>query len=183
MTRAKSISRAFLPGSVRFALAIVTLAVAAGSAGARVRVESDPDARFEGRTTFAFKGGDAAAKFREDEPFLDKDLRRVITEQLQAKGLRLVEGQADLLVAYGATTQQRLDVREDPCFHPRRWWCDDDIEIRSYDEITYTVNVHDGPSGELMWRGRASEPEAREGRVTRQVERLVKKLLTRYPPR
>lgn len=165
-------------------LAIASLAIALPAA-ARVRVEHDPEARFDGRATFAWKQTEGLAKFREDEPFLDKHLRAAITRELTAKGLRLVEGSgpADLLVAYRAAVRQRLDVVVDDDWFPRRSWWHDDVEIRSFDEITYTVDVADGATGEPMWRGSASEPEAAEGRVQRQVDRLMKRLFRRYPPK
>jgi hypothetical protein len=152
-------------------------------AAAGIRTDFDPEARFEGRTTFGWKASEGQAKFAEEEPFLDKYLRAALRAELVAKGMRETDESADLLLSYRAAVKQRLEVTEDPDWFPRRSWCDDDLTVRSYDEVTYTVDAWDGAKGELMWRGWASEPQAADGRTQRQVERLVKKLMKRYPPR
>ena len=165
-------------------LLLLLLLSTATAAAARVRIEHDPKADFTGRATFTWKATAGLAKFREDEPFLEKYLREAITRELQAKGLHFVEAApADLLVSYRAVVRQRLEVVDDPDWFPRRPWWHDDLDVRSFDEVTYTVDVADGASGEPMWRGSAAEPEAAEGRAQRQIDRLMGRLFRKYPPK
>jgi hypothetical protein len=78
--------------------------------------------------------------------------------------------------------KERTDVLDDPLCFPRRPWCRD-LDVRTYDEINIAVDIADGASSEPMWRGVASEPQAGEGRTQRQVERMMKKLFRKYPPK
>ena len=163
-------------------LLLATALAAATPASAEIRTDHDPGARFTGRTTFAWQDSKGLAQFREDEPFLEKAVQAALRKELESKGLRLVEsGDADLLVTYRETTKERMSVLEDPDFLPRRSWCPD-VHVQHYDEVTYIIDVSDGATKELMWRGWVSEPQAAPERMKQQAARLIAKLMKRYPP-
>lgn len=169
---------------MRFAtpLLAAVVAVAAATASADIRSDHDPEARFTGRATFAWQDSPGLAQFREDEPFLEKSVQAALRRELESKGLRLVEPpDADLLVTYRVTTKERMNVREDLDHLARPSWCHD-VHVRQYDEVTYIVDVSDGATKQLMWRGWASEPQAAPDRLKQQAARLIAKLMKRYPP-
>lgn len=170
----------------------VLLLLGATSLRAEIRVERDPEADFSGRTSWAWHETAASTRLREQEPFLEKHLRAAVTAGLAEEGLSPVdldpaagsEGKsASLLVSIDGVLRQRLAVSEQPDWHPRLGWWDEDTHVRSYDELSVTIDLRDGATQVILWRGKASEPQAAEGRTQRQVERMVKRLLNRYPPR
>ena len=74
---------------------------------AGVSVDYDRSADFPRFKTFAFKEGTPA-----DNPFVQERIEAAIRRELEAKGLSMIDGDADLNVVTHAavTTQTRVDV-------------------------------------------------------------------------
>ena len=117
------------------------------------------------------------------DQLLDQDIKRAVDEQLAGKGLRRVEGDADLQVSYqGAISQEKeFDYfRTGP-----GWWGDGRVTTSTIDIGTLVVELFDPVAGRLVWRGAASKTlniSKDPDKNYRNLEKAMAKLFKYYPP-
>jgi hypothetical protein len=167
-----------------------------GCASITVSTDYDPDADFSGFRTFSWmsKPGNIP-----DDPRIDSDLLRsriedAVRDTMTAKGYDFVEkGSADLLLGYHVTVEDKVDVSTFDNYYGYRggWYyygapyAYQDTYVRQYQVGTLILDVANGKTKRLIWRGTAKAellasptPEEREERIREAVE----KMLDKFPP-
>lgn len=181
------------------ALAAAALVLLTACSAYTIRHDFDPTADFKGYRTFAWYAASRKAKGKAPDahPLLDKRVRLSVEQQLQAKGFRL-EAQADpdFLVAYYPIyqtrryrTQTTVAVGGRGFYRPWGYGVGTRFstsQTRSYREGTLVLEVVDQRSHELVWQGYAEgaltaldDPQEAQA----QIDRAVRDLLDRFPPR
>ncbi len=164
-----------------------------------VKYDFDPGAGFHAYRSFDWYAASRKAQGRkaDEHPLLDKRVRAAVEQQLQAKGYRReTTADPDFLIAYYPVYRTRR-VRTGTSvgfggWGWRRPWGYgvgtrfSTSEVHSYKEGTIVLEIVDFKSNQLVWQASA------EGALTRlddpqeaqeQVNRAVKDLLDRFPPK
>lgn len=171
-----------------FALA-ATLVIPTGCATVTTGADFAPETRFPEFSTYSWgprddlPTGDARL---DNNPFFDARVRSAVEWELTTRGLKPVDGPADLLIHYHISVQQRIDVQAVDQVagysypgQPR------DSAFYVYDEGTLIVDLVDSRSRQVIWRGWAKtniegvidNPD----RLKARVDEAVAGMFQRYP--
>ncbi len=171
-----------LRNSRRLWIGFLLLAVA-GIIRAGVDVGFDAKADFATYKTYAWKEGGWIAPNETTE----KRIHMAVDQELEAKGLKKVEGEADLLVVtYASSTMdERVDA---PSFAglPNTWtgWSAATTSRDSFNG-SLKVDLIDSKTSQLVWCGRGfanlgSDPNPEK--TGKKVFQVVKQMFKSYPP-
>ncbi len=166
--------------------ALFGLGVVACGGGMQFDADFDPATDFSKYRTFFWavdqrETGDP----RLDNPVLDARIRSAVDQQLTATGLTKVEGRSgDLGVRYHAVLQDlvRTDTFDDAYAGVFR----QETVSTPYTEGTLVLDLYDGATTELVWRGSAQAEVNQNNDPRRQSERIneaVRQMLEQYPGR
>lgn len=115
-------------------------------------------------------------------PLMDQRIVEAVDAQLTAKGMRQVDSHPDVLVTYrtGVQRQQSATVMGTG---PRRFGGMGTIVPNVSNAGTLVVDISDGTSRQLLWRGSAADtlsdkPEKNSQKIKKAVTNMFKK----YPP-
>lgn len=176
----------------RAALTALVVLVAACST-VPVSTDYDPEWQLKPSATYAWL---PPQKKLVVDPAVDNDLfakrmRRAVDEQLKAKGLAPTDVEsADLLVTYHVTQESKIDVdtfRSSYGYYPCWGGCwgpgwggpgwGSDVYVREYTAGTLMVDVVDGKSRELRWRG-VSERRVPNFKTPQEREAFIRETVT-----
>ena len=156
-----------------------------------VGVDYNPQYAFIGKTRFAVVRPDASGA----NDLVSQRLVREIENSLQAKGYTLVApSQAELLVSFFVTTQNKVDVRTyntgygyRRCWDPLRCaaWARPEVDVQHYNEGSLLIDVIDPASKTLEWRGTTSKrlpSKASPAERDKLAKQVVGAILAQYPP-
>jgi hypothetical protein len=176
------------------AVLIGAVLVAAGCSSISVHQDFDTQADFGAYRTYQWLQqpttavGSAGAAQRTNT-LLDKRIRTAVDAQLAAKGMTLVEDNADALVVYHTGLDRKIEVQDWGYTYPRYpygGWYGGQVDVYEYHEGTLIVDIIDNARDQLIWRGTATKvidetasPEKREANLNEVVARLFAK----YPPK
>ncbi len=175
--RLEMMFRAFL-----VVLMLPGLAVAAEKHG----MEFDRDADFSGYQTYDWI---EHKKRPEGSPLavggaLDTKIRNAIDKQLAAQGFGpAIDGEPDFLVAFDGAMEQITDIQSDRYQIARgvSWVAEGDIN--SYRKGTLIISISEAGSDKRVWsawtRNKVKNPKNPDS----QINKAVKKLLSKFPPR
>lgn len=182
----------------RLTLATLVLLVAACHT-VPVSTDYDPDWQLKPSATYAWL---PPQKKLVTDPAVDNDLfakrlHRAVDEQLKAKGLAMTSvDSADLLISYHVAQETRIDIdtfRSHYGYYPcwggcwgpgwgPGWGAGSDVWVREYTAGTLMIDVVDGKSRELRWRGVSERrvpafrtPEEREAFIRETVAAIFQK--------
>jgi hypothetical protein len=149
--------------------------------GPEVKVDSEPGVDFALYKTYGWTEGQEPAP----NPANHIRITRAIERELQAKGLK-ASGSAppDLRLHYFGYIDKKLKgtSRQQDTYQPTA-----DIrtlvDFSRVKEGTLILEVFAGTTGRLLWRGVATEPLVPPDETETQIDRMVKALVERYPPR
>jgi len=174
--------------NVNVALIFTLLSVA--GCGSPVRVDFDTDADFSSFQTYRWFESeihhlDALAS----NPLAKKRVVKAVDAVLQEKGFVVTEGSdCDFTVFVHGTVQQRVQMHETGGLygHYGRYGMGvSHIDLSTYDEGVLFVDVIDGPTQALVWRGSLSrevkyykDPSKAEAAMAKNV----RKILADFPP-
>lgn len=120
-----------------------------------------------------------------NNPLVDARIRETVEREMRVRGWRLVAApDADLRLAYHAALEGKLDVETFYDYYPyarRRGFVVSRTESREYDQGTLVLDLIDGASGEVVWRGSAQaelHSQTREYR-RQKLEEAVRAILDR----
>lgn len=162
-------------------LFVLALLLAVGAQAATVQVDYDDTADFASYSTFAWKavGPDHPVA---QNPLTDQRIREAIEAELLAKGMKPQgeggEGAADFELVYHAAIRDETRITD--WGRGRRWGRQ--IAIDTYQSGTLVLDVLDGDTGDLVWRGAISEILPGPKRVEKQFRKGAAKLLRNFPP-
>jgi hypothetical protein len=165
------------------AVAIWSLALP-GCATMRLNTYAAPGFDVDAYRTYTWAAGDQLATGDprlDNNPFFLERLRTAVDQQLAERGFeRVTSGRADLLLHYHARVEQQLDLRatDDPSEH-----CDE-CDSSVYDAGTIMLDLVDGPTNTLVWRGWAEgsiqgaidDQQLMEERIDEAVARILARL-------
>jgi hypothetical protein len=98
-----------------------------------------------------------------------------VGRELAAKGLREVESGGDMLVSYHAGVNAKTDFQQTGYFGRN-------VTVRQYKEGTLVLDLADGRSQQLVWRGTAEGEVTKPGGSTEQLDKAVAKMFAGFPP-
>lgn len=168
--------------AILIALMLPGVAVAAEKRG----MEFDRDADFSGFETYDW----IEHKTRpEGSPLavggaLDTKIRNAIDKQLTAQGFSpVIDGEPDFLVAFDGAMEQITDIQSDryQIATGVAWVAEGDIN--SYRQGTLIISISDAGSGKRVWSAWTRNKVKNPKNPGSQVDKVVKKLLSRFPPR
>ena len=175
--------------SSRFA-PLLLLALLAACNSMSIESDHDPRIDFTKYQSFEFLPEQSSPS---DNPVAEGALIRnrvwdAVRRELGAKGMTFREsGGADLLIAYHADVQEKVDVTTHG-YHYGRWgmgFYGDSVDTYRYNEGRLILDLIDAKSRDLVWRGMATtivgtarDPE----KSTAIINEAVSKMLARYPP-
>ena len=181
------------------ALAAAGLLALAGCAavGPEIRTDYDAAADFSRYATFSFMERSERGETRTYDTIGDRRVIAAVTRELEARGYRRVESEADLLVNFAMITEDVQDVRTVPTTMPPLgygygWrgsyyypWPMYTYEtyVDRYERGTLFIDLVDPERRQLVWEGRAI------GRVTKAtredpagaLDNAVSEIFARYP--
>jgi len=167
--------------------------VVPGCSSFQVHSDYNPDVDFAQYGSFAWlprpAEGDKSAQV---DGLLYQRIERAVNNNLAAKGMRLVDDQADasLLVTEHINVEQKLQVNTTNYGYGYGRWGYygggyQQTNVDQYEEGTLMIDFIDAKSKQLVWRGTAQSrlrnlktPEERNKRV----REAVNAILERYPP-
>jgi len=164
---------------------------AVACSGVKVQTEYDQAANFKGYHTYAWipqqPGPEQAAAAR--DPRIREAVVRSVEGGLAAKGMTKAEpGQVpDLLVAVHGFATNRIDVRSygyaygpSPYgFYPTL--ATGGVEVSQYKDGTLILDLIDGSSKQLVWRGTATDTFD-PGAEAKTISKAIEATLEHYPP-
>ena len=177
------------------ALSAAALAVAGCASTPNVRVASDPSADFTQYRTFGFasplgtdRGGYQSA--------VSQQLKTSARTQLEARGLRYVEADPDLVVNFSATLDEKLRVSTTPTatmgvgYYGYRagmysaWpMYQDQTTVTPYNEGTLNIDIADARRRQLVWEGvvRSTVTEKTRSNMGPALDSAVANAFAKYP--
>ena len=172
----------------RMSLRLASLGVGLGlwpTSAAAQSIQTDFDRAFDFSKlkTFAFV---SQARRPNDplavNPINERRVHAAIDSQLVARGyVEDTSGQPDFLVADHAATRNRVNLQEWG-YGPGRWG-NRRIDVNEYTEGTLVIDVVDGASKQLVWRGSASgtiAPKEADKKIKKAVAKLVGPIRQRH---
>ena len=180
-------------------LAAALAGIALGAAGCAstpdVRVNSDPTANFSQYRTFGFAnplGTDRGGY----QSSVSQQLKSSARSQLEARGLRYVESDPDLVVNFGAALDQKYRVSSTPA--PTRGvgyygyrtgmysaypMYQDQTTVTPYNEGTLNIDIADARRRQLVWEGvvRATVNDKTLSNIGPVLDTAVANAFAKYP--
>ncbi len=158
-----------------------------GCASMAIQTEQDPAVSFDAYGTYAWSPTQRAPVDVRVTPVLRAQIRAEIDRHLAEKGYVLVDAKGDFSVMY------RVTVEGETIVQTLGFYSSSDFKAtlaqagsvqRRYEEGTLIIDVLDGESERLVWRGTATA-EVRQGASTEsrsdRVAEAVRKVLERFP--
>jgi hypothetical protein len=158
---------------------IPALLAAVAAFAQNITVEFDPGVDFSRYKTFAIRDGQLNSK----NPALNSELvkKRIeadIVRDLSAKGLVVAQGRTDLNVRYHFGSARGTEVER----YPAGWWGTRVVRV-PYTEGTLVIDLRDGTTRALLWRGIAREDKSNASKIQGKLDDMVKKAINKYPPK
>jgi hypothetical protein len=176
-----------LSGSIRVFVAVAVGAVASPSLAQfvlrddRVNVDFAKGVDFSRFKTYQWKESQQPA----DDPTNHLRITRAVESELEAKGLEKVDpGKADLKVRYYGKVSKKLKSSSRAAgstWEPGNLRTM--IDVGKVEEGTLILELYEAGGESLVWRAMMSETMSRPDRMEQQINSVVSKLLSKYPPK
>jgi hypothetical protein len=118
---------------------------------------------------------------------LESNVRQAVDRELAAKGYRLTNEKPDFLVGWHASTQAKTNVQTVDAYYGFRWgFAVPQTYVTEYQQGTLMIDVVDGATRTLVWRGSAqadlgSNPSASD--TVKKIDEAARKIMERFPPK
>jgi hypothetical protein len=186
-------------GALNRLLAPLAVVLLAGCSSYSVKYDFDPTAGFRSYRTFDWYASSkkAQGKKAEANPLTEKRVRASVEQQLQAKGyLREAKADPDFLIAYYPIYQTRryrtttsVGVAGGGWHRPWGYGVGTRFstsQTHSYKEGTIVLEIVDYKTNQLVWQASAEgalSPHDDPQEAQEQIDRAVRDLLERFPPK
>ena len=160
-------------------LLLAPMLFAAGAFAQKVATDYDRSADFTKYKTYSW----AESKNPAQNPLWDARIKEQIEEQLAAKGLRKVEGPADITIAYNGNLRENTSLQG---FGTGGRWVGGSFSVNKVTETegTLIVDVADNTSRQLVWRGVVTETASKKSdKNIAKLEKAIGKLFKEFPPK
>lgn len=156
-----------------------------------VRFDYDTSADFSRLRTYAWlqQPSSAPRDPRIHSDLLDSRVRSAVNDELHAKGYAESAETPDFRVAYHVVLKERVAATAFPTSYGYglgRWPAASEVQVATYEEGTLLLDVVDGQTNELVWRGAASariDPDRTPQERTELIRAAVEKMLKDFPPK
>jgi len=161
-------------------ITVVVLVVLSGATVAGTKIEWDENAVFERYSSYSFKEGTPAPG-----PLDDERVVAIVAAELENAGLTSAAAAPDLYVVRHVAAGHQLQVfTETPRHYPLLGSSYPNFDQHNETTIVLEIRLIDARTGQTVWRAGAfdalaDDPEKNQKRV----EKMVRKLFRRYPPR
>jgi hypothetical protein len=167
---------------MRFVIPVLVLLAASPAVTAEtVKVDYDVKVDFSKYRTFAWSEAQQPAK----NPANHIRITRAVERELLAKGLQKAEtGPADVRVRYYGKIEKKL--KSSSRQESGAWQTNDlrtMVDISRVDQGTLILELSDGESRAVVWRGTAVGVAPRADLVAEAIDSSVKKIVAPYPPK
>lgn len=177
--------------TISFYLLVIMLTTWACSSPIRITErEASPEFRLANYSSFGFydelEGNNPAPA--EYAPYINI-LKREITQQLQAKGLKYAQDNPEMLINLGLSVADKTQTRttrfgqDGPYYSGQRryTWKSQEVPVGRYQEGTVAVDLVDRAKNELVWKAEAvsiipKKEETIEKRIAEGVQKLFEDL-------
>lgn len=161
----------------------------AGCSSVDVTTDYDREADFSSYKTYDWmerhnpRDGGPGGNVGLNDPLARKHIQNAIERELLAKGIRQVDSSPDLLVMVHTSTQNRIDVDRYGYRYGRFGRRVGVVTtVERYKEGTILVDLIDGRSKDLVWRGAAQDALRRGDSRAEYIDECIKQLFKQYPP-
>ena len=168
------------------------LLVGAACNRVQVRTLTAPDADISSRPTFRLMSAPRRTRnvqLSSNDPLLVNSItyrriRDAIRSALEKRGYQYSEDTAAMAIAYYATAQPKLDIRNFNYGYSWRRFPRERTEVYEYEEGTVIVDAVDPATREMLWRGegRAAVSDDPE-KYSQQLEKAVAEIIAKFPER
>jgi len=163
------------------------LLVAVGAQAAKVKVEYKDAAYFQGLKKYAWAREPLVKTGRTVGPDLaglDRVVRAAVDRELAAKGFEKVPvDEAEVTVDYSVGTAGVVDSKATGESGVPGSSMGEGSYVRAYSEGMLSVVFLDPAANRMMWRGWASAVLSNPDKLRPQVDKAVRKLMKRFPPK
>jgi hypothetical protein len=155
-----------------------------------VQSDHDPAADFARLRSYGWlqKPSDAPRDPRISNDLLDSRVHSAVNDELHSKGYTEAEN-PDFRVTYHVMVSNKLDVQSFPTSYGyglgRVGVAASDVRVSEYEVGTLLLDVVDGSTNELVWRGSAQariDPNRTPQERTKLIRDAVHQMLKRFPP-
>lgn len=167
-----------------FLAAIVLIAAPIAAQAQNVKVAYDHSADFTKFKTYSWVKGRQASNSQIHMLVVDETDR-----QLQRKGLKKVEAQADLNVTYYASLDENINTGAVEYMKDTDWkkWGDHNPvygpKMVAMPIARMVLDIVDASANKLVWRGRAKDTYTpKQARGKKRVSKAMEKLFAKFPP-
>jgi len=186
-----------------WSVAVLTAFTAACATGPHITTDFDPAANFSQYHTYTWHAGTPAT-----DPLVDARIVNAINTQLMAKGFQKVDANGDFVVTYHARSGAEVNLQTvyssvgwGPGWGYGPYWCGrtwgwagpcgggirSTVASTTADTVrtgTVVVDILDGKSHSLLWRGVASDELAGNPQdMAKQINGGAAKLFADFPPK
>jgi len=186
------------------ALLMVLSAVLAGCSSMEINYDFDPKANFSGLKTYAWlkeKQKPTGDPRIDGNTILEARIHEAVNRGLAARGLREVDTDADILVAYHVSLDKRRSVQTlnnaygygpgwgygyGASYRPGYWAGAPETYVYEYEEGTLILDIVNPKNKELMWRGSAEDEvhfKSTPEKDQVQLNEAVSRMLEHFPPK
>jgi hypothetical protein len=167
----------------RTMVAVVALAVMLLPTLARaqkVDTDFDPAVDFSAFKTYAWTTGTPSPN-----PIGEQRIQDAVNKALQAKGLKLVTANPDLVVATHAVGKEEKELYTTGYGGPYRWGGGmGTTTVNTYIKGTLAIDLYSAQTKKLAWRGVATDTMSDKAeKNAEKVNKAVEKLFKAYPPK
>ena len=156
-----------------------------------VRADYDTSADFSRLRTYAWlqQPSSAPRDPRINNDLLDSRVHSAVNDELHAKGYTESAEAPDFRVAYHVVLKEKVAATAFPTYYGYglgRWPGPADVQVATYEEGTLLLDVVDGKTNELLWRGAAStriDPDRTPQERTALIRTAVERMLKDFPPK
>jgi hypothetical protein len=136
----------------------IVLFLSACSSGMIVRSDYDRDISIKSLTTYMWTDSDAGQNLNPlyYNELNDKRIKKAVDQKMAAKGYTLVSSDAELTLHYHLVIESKTELRSDPYGYYGPYWLRPRINSYQYNEGTLIIDVIEGKSKSLAWRGWAT---------------------------
>ena len=163
-------------------IAIATsIALVASTALARVSVDYEKSVDFLKFKTYAWLEGTPAPT-----PMAEKRIRSALDAELSSKGLKRVEGDADIyLVTHAKLSVQKHVTGTTSGYgaYNRGGWATTSMSVHEVPVGTLVVDMVDRESNELVWRSIGTDTVSNKVETNeKRLKKVVRKMFKKFPP-
>ncbi len=164
-------------------LALVALAIAllpALALAQKVSTDFDPAVDFGAFKTYAWTTGTPSPN-----PLGEQRIHDAVDKALQAKGLKLVTSNPDVVVATHAVAKEEKELVSTGYGGPYRWGGGmSSTSVNTYVKGTLAVDLYSAQTKKLAWRGVGSDTMSDKAeKNAEKVNKAVEKMFKAYPPK